>query len=462
LTLIWVQTASVTSGRDILIEMYGKWSIFKGVERFFRFAEFGTTYRRETLAGVTTFLTLAYIIIVNPAILAAGGIPREASTTATILAAAFGTIVMAFLANRPFAIAPYMCENAFVAYTVVGVMGLTWQMALAAVFLAGVIFIILTVTKLRKKFAESIPLTLKYSFAVGMGIFLAFIGFNETGLVRLGVPGAPVTVGDMTNPAVLLAIFCIILIGALLTLKVRGAILIGMLVTTGLYFIIIPGSLPQGIVSAPPSLAPVFGKLDLRGALSATGIAVVVMIFVMAFVDTIGTLLGLSARANLLDDKGNLPNIDRPMLADAIATTVAPVLGTTTTGAYIESAAGIEEGGRTGFTALVVAGLFLLALFLAPLLTVVPAAAYGSACIIVGSFMIASVRKIDFDDYTELIPAFLTITLMSFTYNIGIGMTAGFITWPLLKLLTGRVREVNLIQWLLAALSLVFYLLHPF
>ncbi len=432
------------------------------MERFFRFREFGTTYRRETLAGLTTFLTLAYIIIVNPAILAAGGIPREASTTATILAAAFGTIVMALVANRPFAIAPYMCENAFVAFTVVGVMGLSWQTALAAIFYAGIIFIILTITKLRRQFAEAIPLTLKHSFAVGMGIFLAFIGCNATGIVRLGVPGAPVTVGDLTSPTVLLAIVCIILIAALLALRVRGAILIGMLATTGLYSVLIPDSLPQGIISAPPSLAPVFAKLDFRGALTTTGLAVTVMIFVMAFVDTIGTLLGLSARANLLDERGNLPDIDRPMLADAIATTIAPVLGTTTTGAYIESAAGIEEGGRTGFTALVVAGLFLLSLFFAPLLTAVPAAAYGSACIIVGAFMITSVRKINFDDYTELIPAFLTIILMSFTYNIGIGMTAGFIVWPLLKALTGRIREVNFIQWLLAVLSLAFYLLHPF
>lgn len=432
------------------------------MERFFRFREFGTSYRRETLAGLTTFLTLSYIIIVNPAILAAGGIPRDASTTATILAAAIGTVIMAFLANRPFAIAPYMCENAFVAYTVVGVMGLSWQTALAAVFLAGIVFIILTVTRLRKLFAESIPKSLKYSFAVGMGIFLAFIGFNTTGLVRLGVPGAPVAVGDLGATSSMLAIVCIVATAALLALRVRGAILIGMLLTTGLHFVLVPGSLPGAVVSAPPSISPIFAQFDLKSVFSTTGLAVVVMIFVMAFVDTIGTLLGLSARANLLDEHGNLPDINRPMLADAIATTIAPVLGTTTTGAYIESAAGIEEGGRTGFTALVVAALFLLALFFAPLLTAVPAAAYGSACIIVGAFMVSSVRKIDFDDHTELIPAFLTITLMSFTYNIGVGMTAGFVVWPLLKLLTGRGREANIIQWFLAVLSLAFYLLHPF
>ncbi len=429
---------------------------------FFQFSKFQTGYRQETIAGVTTFLTMAYIIIVNPAILEVAGIPRGASMTATILAAVIGTIVMALYANRPIAIAPYMGENAFVAFTVVKVMGFPWQTALAAVFFAGVLFILLTVTKLRTKVAEAIPLSLKHSFAVGIGIFLAFIGLNETGIVRLGVPGAPVSVGNLGEARALLSLFGVLVIAVLLALKVRGAILIG-IVATGVFSVLVGATPPPSqLVSLPPDISPILFKIDFAGAFTAAGIAVVIMIFVMALVDTIGTLIGLSSRANLLDDKGNLPDIEKPMLADAIATTAAPLLGTTTTGAYIESATGIEEGGRTGFTALVVAALFLLSLFVAPLLTSLGPESYGPACIIVGAFMISSVRKVNFDDYTELVPAFLTIILMSFTFNIGIGMTAGFVTWPLLKLFTGRFREVSLMQWILFLLSAVFYIVHPY
>jgi adenine/guanine/hypoxanthine permease len=432
------------------------------MRRFFQFERLGTGYRQETIAGATTFLTMAYIIIVNPAILEVAGIPREASMTATILAAVIGTAVMAFYANRPIAIAPYMGENAFVAFTVVKVMGFPWQTALAAVFFAGVLFILLTITKLRKKVAEAIPISLKHSFAVGIGIFLAFIGLNETGIVQLGVPGAPVSVGHLTEPRVLLALFGVMAIAVLLALKVRGAILIGIVATGVLAVATGTTPAPSHFLSLPPDISPIFFKIDLAGAFSTAGIAVVIMIFVMALVDTIGTLIGLSSRANLLDEKGNLPDIEKPMLADALATTAAPLLGTTTTGAYIESATGIEEGGRSGFTALVVAALFLLSLFVAPVLTSLGPEAYGPACIIVGAFMIVSVRKLDFDDYTELIPSFLTIILMSFTFNIGIGMTAGFVTWPLLKAFTGRIREVSLMQWVLFLLSALFFAVHPY
>ncbi len=432
------------------------------MKHFFQFERFGTNYRRETIAGVTTFLTMAYIIIVNPAILEAAGIPRDASMTATILAAAIGTVIMGLYAKRPFAIAPYMGENAFVAVTVVQVMGLPWQTALAAVFLAGVLFIVLTITKLRTRVAESIPISLKHSFAVGIGILLAFIGLKDTGVIQLGIQDAPLMLGRLADPKVLLSVFGIVAIAVLLALKIRGAILIGILVTGLLSIVFGVASPPSQVVSMPPSVSPIFLKLDFAGAFSAAGIAVVIMIFVMALVDTIGTLLGLSSRANLLDEKGNLPDIEKPMLADAIATTAAPLLGTTTTGAYIESATGIEEGGRTGFTALVVAALFLLALFFAPVLTSLGPEAFGPACIIVGAFMIASVKKINFEDYTELVPSFLTMMLMSFTMNPGIGITAGFITWPLLKLFTGRYREVKLIQWLLFAISAAFYIVHPY
>jgi AGZA family xanthine/uracil permease-like MFS transporter len=429
---------------------------------FFGFDRHGTGYRQETVAGITTFLTMAYIIIVNPAILSAAGIPRGPSMVATILSAAFGTAFMGLYAGRPFAVAPYMGENAFLAFTVVNVMGYSWQVALGAVFIAGVLFTLLTVFRIRSWLAEALPASLKYSFAVGIGLFLAFIGLNQTGLVRIGVPGAPVALGAVSSPSALLALFGFFLIVLLVARRIPGAILIGILATTLLSFLAGVSPAPPRWVSLPPDPRPILLKLDLAGALSIRFFPVVLIVFVMAFVDTVGTLIGLSVRADLLDEKGNLPDIEKPMLADALSTVVAPLLGTTTTGAYIESAAGIEEGGRTGFTCLVVAFLFLLSLFFAPLFTAVPPHAYGSVLIVIGSFMIRPVTKIDFEDYTELVPAFLTIVLMSFTFNIGVGMTAGLLSYPLLKILSGRIREVAPGMWVLAAMSLCFYLFYPY
>jgi len=432
------------------------------VRRYFDFERHGTTYRKETLAGITTFLTMAYIIIVNPAILEAAGMPKGPSMVATILSAAFGTVVMGLYARRPFAIAPYMGENAFIAFTVVKVMGYSWQAALSAVFVAGVLFTLLTVLKVRSWLAEALPKSLKFSFAVGIGLFLTFVGLNETGIVRLGVPGAPVSLGNLAEARVLLALFCLFVIVLMTIRRIPGAIVTGVLGTTFLSFLFNVTPAPVRWIDFPPDVRPLLLKLDLSATLSPSFFPIILTIFVMAFVDTVGTLIGLSARAGLLDEKGNLPGIEKPMLADALATTVAPLLGTTTTGAFIESAAGIEEGGRTGFTSLVVAVLFLLSLFFAPLLTSVPPHAYGAALIVIGSFMIAPVTKIDVDDPTELIPAFLTISLISFTYNIGVGMTAGIISYPLLKVFSGRGREVPAGLWVLAVLSLTFYIFYPY
>ena len=432
------------------------------MHRYFDFAGKGTSYRQETIAGITTFLTMAYIIVVNPAILEAAGIPRAASITATIISAAFGTLVMGVYAKRPFAIAPYMGENAFIAFTVVKGMGFSWQTALGAIFLAGVLFTLLTVFRIRSWLANAIPASLKHSFAVGIGLFLTFIGLNELGIVALGVPGSPVALGNLSSPATLLGIVGFLTTAWLLVKRRTGALIAGILVTTVLSFAFGITPLPAHVVSMPPSLTPILGQLDIAGALTLKALPVVLIIFVLAFVDTIGTLLGLSARAGLLDAHGNLPDIEKPMLADALANLVAPFVGTTTSGAFVESAAGIEEGGRTGFTALVVAGLFLLSLFFAPVFTMIPPHAYGIALIAIGILMVGPIREIDFNDYTELIPAFLTIVLISFTYNIGVGMTAGLLVYPVLKVLTGRAREVPAPLWLLAGMSLVFFLVYPY
>lgn len=431
------------------------------MERYFAFDKNETSYAREALGGLTTFVTMAYIIIVNPAILAAAGISRTATVTATILAAAFGTLMMGVYARRPFAVAPLMGENAFIAFTVVGVLGYSWQAALAAVFISGVLFAILTLVGVRQYLAEALPASLKQSFAVGIGLFLAFIGLNETGIVTLGVAGAPVKMGDFRSPGVLLAIAGFLLTAWLMMRKVRAAIILSILAVTFASMILGITPLPEKLAGMPASIGDIALQLDFAGALQWGMLPVILTVFVMVFVDTLATLYGLSVRANLLDENGNLPEIEKPMLTDAVATSVAALLGTTTTGAYIESAAGIESGGRTGFTSVVVALLFLLALFFAPLFVVVPPHAYGPALIIVGLLMLEPIRNIPFDDFTEFVPAFVTIVLMVFTFNIGVGMTAGFVTYPLFKLLTGRAREVRAGMWVLAGLSLLFFAVAP-
>ncbi len=432
------------------------------IRRYFQLDELGTSVKQEIIAGVTTFVTMAYIIVVNPKILEAAGMPFGPSMVATILSAFFGTLAMGLYARRPFAIAPYMGENAFVAFTVVKVLGYTWQTALGAIFISGVLFTLLTLFKLRSWLANAIPQSSKVAFAVGIGLFLTFIGLNETGIVRVGTPGAPVRVGNLADPAVLLAIFGFLLIGFLMIRKIKGAILLGILTTTFLSFPLHVAKVPTRWVSLPPNLSPVFLKLDIGGALTWGFFAVMLTVFVMDFLDTIGTLIGVSYKAGLLDENGNLPEIEKPMLCDALATVVGALLGTTTTGTYIESATGVEAGGRSGLTAVVVAFLFLLALFFAPFFTAIPPAAYGPALIIVGLLMIAPISDIRFDDLTEAIPAFATLVLMSFTYNLGIGMTAGFVLYPLVKIAAGRGREIHGGLWILFGFSALFFLFYPY
>jgi len=432
------------------------------MRNFFEFDRLGTSYRQEFLAGLTTFFTVSYIIVVNPAILVAAGIPREASMTATILTAIFGTVLMGLYAKRPFAVAPYMGENAFIAYTVVKTLGYSWQTALGAILISGILFTIITLTGTRKWLAEAIPMTLKHSFAVGIGLFLAFLGLSDMGVVALGVPGAPVKLGDLTTIPVLCGLGGLVLTGTLLVRRVTGALMIGIAATTMLMLTLGLLNVPAKPFSLPPSLEPLFLQIDIAGALTWGFIGVILSVLVMDFVDTMGTLIGLSARAGLLDENGNLPEIEKPMLVDALSTTAAALFGTTTAGVYIESASGIEQGGKTGFTALVVAALFALALFFSPVLTMVPPQAYGPVLVLVGMFMIESAGRFDFADYTELLPAFLTIVMMLFTFNIGVGITMGFISWVLIKALSGRFSEINAGMAVLAALSLTFYLFYPY
>jgi adenine/guanine/hypoxanthine permease len=432
------------------------------IAAFFGLEAAGTNLRRELMAGATTFVTMSYIIAVNPAILKAAGIPPGPSMVATVMTAMFGTLVMGLYANRPFAIAPYMGENAFIAYTVVRVLGYRWQEALGAVFIAGVLFTALTFARVRQWMTQAVPPGLRYSFAAGIGLFLTFIGLNEAGVVSLGVAGAPVRLGALNSPAVMVAIVGFVAIALLTLWRVPGAILIGILTASALAFVSGVAQPPHRWVGVPPSPAPIMFQLDLGAALGWGFFGVLLTIFVMALIDTLGTLVGVAAHAGLLDEHGHLPQIERPMLADALATAFAALAGTTTAGAFVESAAGVNAGGRTGLTAVATAALFGASLFFAPTISAIPPQAYGPALVIVGAMMIAPITRIDFDDYTELLPAFTIIALMSFTYNVGVGITAGFVLYPLFKVAAGRGREIRPGLWALAALSLMFFIFYPY
>lgn len=432
------------------------------MKKFFHFDELNTNYKQEIIAGITTFITMAYIIVVNPKILEVAGIPFGPSLVATALTASIGTLLIGVYAKRPFAIAPYMGENAFIAYTVVKVLGYSWQTALGAIFISGILFVILTLTKVRVWLAKAIPESLKISFAVGIGLFLIFIGLNESGIIQLGTPGAPVRIGNVRSFEVVLSILGFLLITILMMKKINGSILIGIIVVT--FISVISGliHIPEKIFTLPPSIEPTFFKLDIIGALSWGFFAVILTIFILDFLDTLGTLIGLGYKADLIDKEGDFPEIEKPMLCDAISTCIAALFGTTTAGIYIESAAGIQAGGRSGFTAVIVALLFLLSIFLVPLVEIVPPYAYGPALIVVGILMMSPVGRINFDDASEFVPAVTVIFLMSFSFNIGIGMTAGFVIYPLLKIFDGKVREIKTGMWILFIFSVLFYIFYPY
>ena len=432
------------------------------IARYFELDSHGTTVRREALGGLTTFVTMAYIIAVNPAILHAAGIPLGPSMVATIATAVFGTLAMGLYANRPFAIAPYMGENAFVAYTVVRVMGYRWEVALGAVLIAGIVFTALTIAQIRQWMVDALPAGLTHSFAAGIGLFLTFVGLNESGIVRLGVVGAPVRIGNLASPAGMIAILSFLAIAFLTLRRVPGSILLGILGASIVAFVTGVAPAPTAWVGLPPNPAPIMFKTDFSAFLDVRFLGVLLSIFVMALIDTMGSLIGVSAQAGFLDERGNLPGIGRAMLCDALATVFAALAGTTTSGAFVESAAGVQAGGRTGLTAIFIALLFTLSLFVAPLVTAIPPAAYGPALVIVGSMMMAPIAKIDFADPSELIPAFTVIALISFTYNIGMGICGGLVLYPLFKLVAGRSDEVPYGLWALAAISALFFIFYPY
>ncbi len=425
------------------------------MERYFKLAEHGSNVRTEVIAGITTFLTMAYIIFVNPDILSSTGMDRNAVFVATCLAAALGSAIMALWANWPIAMAPGMGLNAFFAFTVVGAMGFTWQQALGAVFISGIIFLILSITGLRRWLIAGIPVSMRSGVAAGIGMFLAIIAMQSSGLV-VDHPATLVTLGDLTNPGTLLTIVGFFIIVALDALKVTGAILIGILVVTVLA-ILLGVTEFGGIMSMPPSIMPTFLQLDVMGALHY-GIFHVILVMVLVEVfDATGTLIGVAKRAGLLKEgpTHQNKNLGRALMADSTAITAGSLLGTSSTTAYVESASGVQAGGRTGLTALVVAGLFLLAMFFAPLAGSVPAYATAPALLYVATLMMRELTEISWDDVTEAAPAVLTALAMPLTYSIANGLAFGFISYALIKLLTGKASQVHAATWIVAGLFVI-------
>ena len=432
------------------------------ITRFFKLQENNTTVRTEIIAGITTFMTMAYILAVNPEILSATGMDKGAVFTATVLSSLIATLVMALYAKLPFALAPGMGLNAFFAFTVVLGMGHSWQFALTAVFLEGLIFIALTAFNIREMIVNSIPNNMKHAISVGIGLFIAFIGLKNAGII-VSSPATFVTLGKLTdltnNAGAIVALIALVITGALLALRIKGALLIGILAGTviGLPFGV--SHLPESLEVTPPSLSPIFIKFEWGQILTMDMLVVVFTFLFVDMFDTVGTLIGVSSKANMLDKNGNVPRVKQALMADAIGTTAGAILGTSTVTTYVESAAGVSEGGRTGLTSLTVAVLFLFALFLSPVFLMIPGAATAPALILVGAMMMTPVKNIDFDDYTESIPVFLTIVMMPLTYSISEGILFGVLSYVILKVLTGKFRDITIVTAVLAVLFLLKFLM---
>lgn len=426
------------------------------LEKIFKLSENNSNVKTEVLAGITTFMTIAYILVVNPTILGQAGMDKGAVFTATAIASAIGCLIMGLLANYPIILAPSMGINAFFTYTVVLGMGYSWQFALCAMFIEGIIFILLTVTNIREKIIECMPDVLKHAITAGIGLFITFIGFVNAGIIRQG--GAIISLGNVKSPTVILAIVGLIIAATLLIRKVNGAFLISIIITSaiGMLFAIVP--MPQGIIDVPPSIQPVFMKVFEVGKADIFSLDMLVIVLTLLFVnmfDSIGFLLGIADRANLIDENGNMPGVKKALLAESVSTTISSVLGTSTLATTVESGAGIAVGGRTGLTAIVTAILFFISLFFAPLFTSIPAQATAPVLILVGFMMASSIIRINFDDLTDAIPAFITFIVMPLSYSVADGIMFGIVSYTVLKLLSGRKGEA---KTSLIVLSIVFIL----
>lgn len=416
--------------------------------------------RTEIIAGITTFLTMAYILAVNPSIfgaLAAQGMPTDSVFTATALAAIVGCLVMSIYAKKPFGLAPGMGLNAFFVFTVCLGMGHSWQMALTAIFLEGVLFILLTITNVRKLIVDAIPMNLKRAIGAGIGLYIAFIGLKSAGII-VSSDSTSVTLGPLSDSTSILAIIGLLLTSVLVILKVRGGMLLGILVTT---IIGIPMGVTHfnGLLSTPPSISSIFCQFEWSQIFSWDMVAIVFTFLFIDMFDTIGTVVGVSVKSGMVDEKGNVDGINKVLMADAVATVAGAMFGTSTTTTYIESASGVSEGGRTGLTSFTIAVCFAIALLFSPLFLAIPGAATGPVLFIVGVMMAAPVKEIDWEDYSEAIPAFVTMLLMPLAYSISDGIMLGMISYVVINALTGKFKKVSVTMWILAILFVLRYVL---
>ena len=423
------------------------------LERFFKLSEKGTTVRTEVIAGFTTFIALAYIMFVNPNILADAGVPKEAAVASTIWIAALSTLMMGVFANYPVALAPGMGLNAFFAYYVCGVLGLHWTVALGAVFFSGLLFLILTISHVRQAIINAVPQNLRVAIGVGIGLFIAFVGLKGTGLI-VSDPATFITLGSVLKPETAMSLFGLVLTGALMARDIQGAILIGIVATTILSMILgytpVPHTFSEVISTSLPHMGETFGKLDIVGAWNYGILSIIFTFTVVELFDNMGTLSGLTAKAKLVKKDGEIENLDKALNTDAVGTIFSAIFGTSTVTSYIESAAGIAAGGKTGLTAVTVAVLFLVSLLFAPLIGLVPGYATAPPLILVGALMMSEVGKVNFADFTDGLPAFLTIIMMPLTSSIANGFAFGFISFAFMKTLASKPKEVSPIMWLVS------------
>ncbi|MBJ7275693.1 NCS2 family permease [Marinobacter salarius] len=420
------------------------------LERIFKLRQHGSSVKVELIAGLTTFVTMAYIIFVNPNVMAAAGLDHGAAFVATCLGAALGCLLMGFYANWPVGLAPGMGLNAFFTYTVVGEMGYTWQVALGAVFLSGILFMIMSLSRIREWLLNSIPMSLRFAMGAGVGLFLGLIGLKTAGIV-VDSPATLVTMGSFGEPSALLAAICFLLIAVLSHRNVFGAILLSMLVVTGIGWSM--GLVEySGVVSLPPSLAPTWLAMDIAGALNVGMISVVLAFLFVNMFDTAGTLMGVAHRANLVDENGKIENLSKSLKADSTSSVLGSFVGCPPVTSYVESASGVAAGGRTGLTAVTVGVLFLLATFFAPLAGMIPAYATAGALIYVAMLMMSGMAHIDWKDITDTIPAIITVVMMPLTFSIANGIALGFVTYATLKLLTGQRKKVSVSLYVLCVI----------
>lgn len=431
-------------------------------EKFFKLKENNTTVRTEVIAGLTTFFTMSYLFVLSPKILECAGLGFASTITVTGLITFICSLIMGLLANKPYAVAPFLGETAFISYTIVNSMGFSIKTAFAAILLCGFILFFMTLFNFRTYIVKQIPETIKLAFCIGLGLFFIFIALKDIGIVQFTQKAIPLETGNFTSLNIILGLFCFILLITLTKKKINAAVIISIITTTIAGILIGDVQIPNTLISFPHDISSSMLQIDFSHLLSKNFIAVFFVIFLLVNIDTAGAIIGLSYKANFIDDKGNIKDIKKTMLADSIAVILAPVFGTTTPGAYIDSMTGISEGGRTGLTAITTGCLFLLGLLFTPLIMIIPSYAYAPALLYVGILMTSVIKQLDFDDISEYATAIFTIAVMIFTYNIGTGIISGFLVYPVIKLLCGKKNQINITTWIMFIISVLFFIVYPY